>query len=113
MFYGGDSKIVWSVTNNKFSAPYKFYESKSQIRKLDISSDGNAVLVFTLDTNFSWVLISNQAVRKIEDSHAGAVISGDVCKTAAASIGCDGMVYIYSINKTHLNELEAKHKIYE
>jgi hypothetical protein len=27
LFYGGDNQIVWSVTNSKFTSPYKFYES--------------------------------------------------------------------------------------
>lgn len=102
---------MWSVSNNKFSAPFKFFESKTKIRKLEISSDGNSVLIFNEDSVLSWVLISNQAVRTIDDTHQGAVLSGDVCKTAAASVGCDGVLYIYSVNKTHVNELEAKHKI--
>lgn len=113
LFYGGDSQTVWSVSNKKFTAPFKFYESKSKIRKLEISSDGSSVLVFTQDNKLNWVLINNQAVRTIDDTHEGAVLSGDVSRTAAASVGCDGVLYIYSINKTHVNELEAKHKIYE
>jgi hypothetical protein len=71
------------------------------------------VLVFNLDSSLTWVIIQNQVVRKLEDTHEGAVISGDVSKTAAASIGCDGILYIYSLYKTQVNELEAKHRIYE
>jgi len=35
----------------------------------------------------------------------GAVIAGDLCKTAVATVGADGYLYIYGINKTYLDEL--------
>ena len=76
------------------------FTAKSKVLKLEMSSSGEAVLVFSLDPTLTFVYLHNEVSRTLSESHVGAVIAGDLSKTAVASVGCDGYLHIYSVNKT-------------
>lgn len=108
IMYGGDKGAVFSVTDEKFLKPYKLHQGKTAVQRLEFALEGKALLVFSLDFMLTIIFIDNEVARVVEQAHDGTVISGDLCKTAVATIGCDGYLNISEVKGTNVGEAVSR-----